>query len=226
VICEYGCNQEALYQFKNGKWCCSKSWNSCLVSRKKNSETAKEVKNRFEIRKRNSEIQKEVRKDPEKRIEISETAKEVWRNRTDEEKRKFSTKMSEVTKEVWKNKTDGEKAEHLSKIFKACERKPNDTELLVDDLVQTTKPKEFRYVGDFQVWIGGKNPDWININGKKQLIEFLGTYWHGEKVKRRTKQQEEEYLKSHYSKYGFDCLLIWEDELKDIQTLKQKISVF
>lgn len=29
VLCDYGCGQEAIYQFKNGKQCCSKSKNSC-----------------------------------------------------------------------------------------------------------------------------------------------------------------------------------------------------
>ena len=28
-ICEYGCGQIATHQFKNGKWCCSKSWQQC-----------------------------------------------------------------------------------------------------------------------------------------------------------------------------------------------------
>jgi len=28
-ICDYGCGKEANKQFKNGKWCCSKSQNSC-----------------------------------------------------------------------------------------------------------------------------------------------------------------------------------------------------
>ncbi len=28
-LCEYGCNQEAQYQFKNGKWCCNEKYNSC-----------------------------------------------------------------------------------------------------------------------------------------------------------------------------------------------------
>jgi hypothetical protein len=28
-ICEYGCNQKAKYQFKNGKWCCSKNHKQC-----------------------------------------------------------------------------------------------------------------------------------------------------------------------------------------------------
>jgi hypothetical protein len=36
-ICEYGCGQEAIYQLKNGKWCCSKSWNSCACLKIKNS---------------------------------------------------------------------------------------------------------------------------------------------------------------------------------------------
>lgn len=28
-LCDYGCGQEAKYQFKNGKWCCSKNHKSC-----------------------------------------------------------------------------------------------------------------------------------------------------------------------------------------------------
>lgn len=28
-LCEYGCGKEAKYQFKNGKWCCSKNHKSC-----------------------------------------------------------------------------------------------------------------------------------------------------------------------------------------------------
>jgi len=29
TLCDYGCGQEAIYQFKNGKWCCSESHNAC-----------------------------------------------------------------------------------------------------------------------------------------------------------------------------------------------------
>ena len=36
-LCEYGCGQEALYFLKRSKkWCCSKSYNSCPISREKN----------------------------------------------------------------------------------------------------------------------------------------------------------------------------------------------
>jgi len=34
-ICDYGCGQEAKFQFKNGKWCCSKNILSCPVLRKR-----------------------------------------------------------------------------------------------------------------------------------------------------------------------------------------------
>ena len=40
-LCDYGCGCEAIYQLKNGKWCCSKSVNSCPEMRRKNSEGIK-----------------------------------------------------------------------------------------------------------------------------------------------------------------------------------------
>lgn len=39
--CEYGCGLEAKYQIKSGRWCCSKSSNSCPVNRAKNSKGLK-----------------------------------------------------------------------------------------------------------------------------------------------------------------------------------------
>lgn len=38
ILCEYGCNQEANFQLKVGKWCCSKYPASCPIIRKKNSD--------------------------------------------------------------------------------------------------------------------------------------------------------------------------------------------
>lgn len=36
ILCDYGCGQEAKFKFKNGKWCCSKSQNSCPKIKQKN----------------------------------------------------------------------------------------------------------------------------------------------------------------------------------------------
>lgn len=37
-LCDYGCGKEAKYQFKNGRWCCSKSHNTCSANKQKNRE--------------------------------------------------------------------------------------------------------------------------------------------------------------------------------------------
>lgn len=37
MLCSYGCGQEAIYQLKNGKWCCCKSANSCPINKNKNA---------------------------------------------------------------------------------------------------------------------------------------------------------------------------------------------
>lgn len=36
-LCDFGCGNEAKYLFKSGKWCCSKSHNSCEAMKNKNS---------------------------------------------------------------------------------------------------------------------------------------------------------------------------------------------
>ena len=40
-LCDYGCGREARFQFKNGKWCCSESYNQCPFVKKKNSKGLK-----------------------------------------------------------------------------------------------------------------------------------------------------------------------------------------
>ena len=43
MLCSYGCGQEALYQLKNGKWCCEKNYNSCTENRRKHKEDLKNL---------------------------------------------------------------------------------------------------------------------------------------------------------------------------------------
>jgi len=225
MLCSYGCGQEATHQFKNGKWCCSKSWNSCPFNKEKYLKSIKETMSKLDYRKRRSEIAKEINSRLEVIEKKSKAQKEAWENPTVRErilegmnKSEVKEKQSKVKKEAWSNKTDEEKAQHLCKVFKSNEIKPNKTELIVNDLIQNIKPNEFKYVGDGQIWISGKNPDWINVNGQKQVVEYFSNYWH--------KKEDEEIRKSHFKKYGFDCLVIWEDELKDKESVLQKILNF
>jgi len=96
--------------------------------------------------------------------------------------------------------------------------KPTSAEQKLVDILEQNWPGEWKYVGDGQVIIGGCCPDFINTNGKKQIIEVFGTYWHDlfDVAKK----------KEHYRQYGFDTLVIWEDELADEEATLKKVKTF
>ena len=272
ILCEYGCGQEAKYQFKNRKWCCSKSWNSCSFVKEKRrltvdrpevsqkiGEALKVAQNKLEVKEKKSKFMKEFWRDLQKRKEWSKKMKEVWNDvelkeqasrltrelwntliyrenvvksiNTPEVRKKNSDaqkiaqnrlqvkeKKRKASKDAWERKSSKEKELIISKIFRSRGVKPNKTELFVDNLIQVAVQNQFKYVGDGQTWIAGKCPDWINVNGKKQVIEYFSNYWH--KVEHETERKE------HFKNYGYDCLVIWESELKNLEELKQKILKF
>lgn len=108
---------------------------------------------------------------------------------------------------------------YLDNWIASCKLKPNKLELLFNDLLQEMFPNEWKYVGDFQFFLGGKNPDFMNVNGKKKLIELFGDYWHqGEDPKDRI---------NHFKQYGFDTLVLWESEIKNnLEEVKHKLTSY
>lgn len=96
-------------------------------------------------------------------------------------------------------------------------QRPNNSEKTFLKLCEDNQ-FPFKYVGNGEVWLGNRNPDFINTDGKKQVIELLGTYWHPlfDGASRR----------EHYKQYGFDCLVIWEDELGNIEAIAKKVKTF
>lgn len=97
-------------------------------------------------------------------------------------------------------------------------KRPTSLEIKMDAILQEHYPREWKYVGDGQVLIGWKNPDFINVNGRKAVIEVLGRHWHpeGDDIK----------LHLHYKKWGFNCLSIWEEELENPSLVKFKLDTF
>ena len=96
---------------------------------------------------------------------------------------------------------------HLPKM------KPNRAETLLLSLLNDIAPNEWKYSGDGQIWIGRFNPDFINTNGKKQLVELFGDYWHS------LKQSEQRI--DYFKQWGYHTLVIWESELKDTNIAKR-----
>jgi G:T-mismatch repair DNA endonuclease (very short patch repair protein) len=120
-------------------------------------------------------------------------------------------------KEMFKNE------EWAKKWSVSCSKKPNKKEQVLIKLLKSNN-FPYKYVGNGKVWLSGKNPDFINVNGQKKLIELFGDYWHNKK--HFPQSNDEQSLSQHYKKYGFKCLIIWEKELKNSEKVIQKIREF
>lgn len=89
----------------------------------------------------------------------------------------------------------------------------------------------FIYVGDGSLIIRGLNPDFIESNGKKKIIEVFGRAFHDPSYKHAFKKKIPYYQleggrKSIYAQLGFDCLIIWDDELNDEGEIVKRINRF
>lgn len=94
---------------------------------------------------------------------------------------------------------------------------PNKAELKLLSILNIIAPNEWKYVGDGKVWIEGRNPDFININCKKIVIELFSHYWHIERA--RTNDDVSDRI-NHYKKYGYECIVIWAKQLSIEEVLK------
>jgi very-short-patch-repair endonuclease len=135
------------------------------------------------------------------------------RIRTEEHKKNIGI----ASKERWKNE------EFAKKMFKKFNVKPNKKELILFDIIKENN-LPFNYVGDGQVIIGGKCPDFLSQN-PKHIIELFGDYWHNKKGN-VPYHQTEKGTTEHYNKYGYKTLIIWEHELDNKQDVLNKIKCF
>ncbi len=105
-------------------------------------------------------------------------------------------------------------------VFKSCrEKRPTKPEKLLGEIIETICPNQYKYTGNGEMRIGYLNPDYTNVNGQKKVIEAYGDYWHrGENPQVRI---------DIFRKYGFDCLIVWEYEIKkEPEKVTQKVLQF
>ena len=173
---------------------------------------------------------------PKNKLNLSKKSKELWeipkfrekiikkqlegRNKflLSEESNSYRTTVSNRMKELWddvnfKNLT-------VSKIMKSNGDKKGmnkPEKILLNLLSDLFFIGQFQYVGGGQEILGGKCPDFIDkINNK--IIELYGDYWHrGQDPKDRI---------NYFKNYGYDTLIIWEHELKNVDSLKSKLFTF
>ena len=102
----------------------------------------------------------------------------------------------------------------VASMLKAVVKKPNKAESLIIDLINRYN-LPFKYTGNGEVVFGRMNPDFININGEKVVLEVFGDYWHSEKKIRSWKETELGRILA-YKSFGFDCIVLWEHEIKTL----------
>lgn len=123
----------------------------------------------------------------------------------------------------------------VQKMIKVWNIKPNKPEKLIYSLLNHILPKEYVInVKGNKLIIGRKIPDFVNINGKKKLIEFNGCWNHscpicfpdGGRNGRIEGLKETEKRVALFKSLGWDTLVIWEHEMKDINIVVNKILAF
>lgn len=163
------------------------------------------------------EASKKYWQDPIHNEECSRRFKKMW---LDPAKRK---KMIATRKEFWQDKDNPEFIQMRKNMMAGMNLRPNKPETIVLNILDANYPSQWKYTGDGQIIIGGLNPDFINVNGQKLIIECFGDYWHTQKLK---PYRVNEGRVDVYAEYGYKTLIIWERETKNIDALKHKISSF
>jgi len=207
-------------------------WSDPNQKRQARIRMIKRYSNPFEIEKQSERMREYFQNHPEALAKCSKIMNERYKDLQEREKqskrmkdvmsdREIRKRVGDASKKHWNNK------EYQEKMKKALKMKPNKMEIFVLSVLNRNFPREWKYVGDFSFWIEGKNPDFINCNGQKKIIEVFGNRWHNKDFV--SFNRTERGTKNHYKKYGFDILIIWSDNLRSIygkQETERKIIDF
>lgn len=136
---------------------------------------------------------------------------------TDERVRKNAISISESIQEWWDNATLEEREERARLSAAGQHKYPNSSEQQLIDLF-TKLDVPYEYWGD-RVYpgLGGKMPDFVHA-GLPKIIELFGDYWH--------EGEDPQIRIDYFRKYDYDCLVVWDHELKDEDSLIRKVLEF
>jgi very-short-patch-repair endonuclease len=113
--------------------------------------------------------------------------------------------ISNKQKELWKNPEHAKKCLHR--------RTPSGPERSFISLCEE-KSLSYRYVGNGQLIIDGKNPDFVDSTGKK-LIEIWGDFY-------KVGQNPQDRI-DFFKVRGYQCIVIRASELKDKEKVVSRI---
>ena len=130
----------------------------------------------------------------------SESQKARWSSMDPEERAAFGLEVSKRMKAMLAGMSDEDRSKWTSNLYPGPGKRQD--EIAFECYLDSRAPGEWKFVGDFKVWIGRNNPDFIRTDGTKEVIEVFGYHWHDE--------DEVEPLIEDYKKFGYKCSIIWE----------------
>jgi len=146
--------------------------------------------------------------------------KTPWKGRKHSEETK--SKMSQSAKKIWNDPERRKKGlQQIIRALKCQNRSPNKVEKQLNQLLQKLFPNKYQFVGNWKIIIDGFCPDFIDKKSKK-IIELYGDYWHN--LPKRIDCDKRRVIS--YTNHGYELLIVWEHELKNIKTLKKKLINF
>jgi DNA-directed RNA polymerase subunit RPC12/RpoP len=127
------------------------------------------------------------------------------------------TALYPAGRKAWANPIKRE--QWIKNSVKGVVLKPTIIEQIIINVIQEYN-LPYKYVGDGEVIIEGKNPDFINTNSQKIIIEVYGQYWH--------KPEDQPERIKYFAKYGYKTLILWDTEIlkRPHDEIYQKIKTF
>lgn len=101
----------------------------------------------------------------------------------------------------------------LKATLKGMGKRPTSLEKKMIEIIKKQN-LPYKYVGDGDFIIGGKCPDFVNINGQKICIEVR----HTKVCEKLAKMSFDEYKKEriiHFAKYGWKCIVFDETQVNE-----------
>lgn len=172
--------------------------------------------------KRGNHLSKETKKS------LSRKAKKRWRKLSFRKKmskiltgRKFSDEAKKKMASLWRNE------EYVQHVLEGLHRKPTEPEQKMIAICRDFS-LPFRYCGDGSFMIDVLNPDFVHTNGEKKVIEVFGRVFHDPDASFFEVSWHRQYWgrMAYYTQFGYDCLIVWDDELGDEVGVIEKIKAF
>ena len=137
-------------------------------------------------------------------------AKHRGQHRSEEAKKRMSA--AQKGKHTWSAE---QRERYLPIVMANRKTRPTSLETRLQSIIDRHE-LPYKYVGDGYTFIAGRCPDFLNIDGQKAVVEVFSRWWHDPLKNPSVKPQHTESATlAHYASYGFKCIIIWEEELKD-----------